>query len=98
MKKVEIYKVEYVINGKDMDWVACIAGFNGDDVTKYLEQFCQPNRIVVNSITTLSRLDGVTDEVRELIAQPFLGRPTEAVGEETVDETKPQKRAIIPKA
>ena len=95
MKKVEIFKVEYLINGRDEDWVACIAGFNSTDVTEYLESFCRPNRVQVNSMTTLSRLDGVTDEVRELIAQPFLG--TQVGKEAPVEEDKPQKRAIVPK-
>ncbi len=99
-KKVEIFKVDYVINGRNEDWVATIAGFTSDDVIRYLEIFCRPNRVQVNSMTTLSKLDGVTDGARELIAQPILGREADPAGEvkqPEEDDSKPQKRAIVPK-
>ena len=97
-KKVEIFKVDYVINGRNEDWVATIAGFTSDDVIRYLEIFCRPNRVQVNSMTTLSKLDGVTDGARELIAQPILGRQAPKEEEAPEKDTKqPQKRAIVPK-
>lgn len=103
MKKVEIYKVEYEISNRpDETWEAYIAGFNGASVTEYLEQFVQNGRVIVNAMTTISRLDSVTNEVREFIAQPLLGEQVNDVAEEieepvVVDETKPQKRTIVPK-
>jgi len=93
--KVEIFKVEYVINGRDENWVACIAGFNSDDVIDYLIEFCRPAGVRVDSMTTLSRLDGITNKVRELVAQPILGEL--AVPGKKEDDVKPQKRAIVPK-
>lgn len=103
MKKVEIYKVEYEISNRpDESWEAYIAGFNSASVTEYLEQFVQNGMVVVNAMTTISRLDSVTNEVREFIAQPLLGEqvndtPDEIVEEPVVNETKPQKRAIVPR-
>jgi hypothetical protein len=97
--KVEIFKVEYVINGRDENWVACIAGFNSEDVVDYLIEFCRPAGVRVDSMTTLSRLDGITNKVRELVAQPILGKlVNEPAGPEKEDDSKPQKRAIIPKS
>lgn len=98
MKKVEIYKVEYTISTRrEENWIAFVAAYDVDSAVKYVNRFVRNGRVIVNAISTMCRLDGVTDNVRKLIAQPLLpvGKPEEEKEEE--DETKPQKRSIVPK-
>ncbi len=101
MKKVEIYKVEYNISNRpEESWVAFVAGFTSKSVIEYVEGFVE-GRVMINSMTTMSRLDAVTNEVREFIAAPLL--PLVAVGKEDVEEKKlegekiPRKKSIVPK-
>lgn len=106
-KKVDVYKVEYDIkNRPDENWVAYIAGFDVESVHVYLEGYVQGGGVHVNTISTVGRLDSVTDAVREFIAQPLLGEKVDLnapapVGEEkevVVNESLPvKKKSIIPK-
>lgn len=99
MKKVEIYKVEYTISTRrDENWIAYVASYDVDSAIVYVNRFVRDGRVIVNSISTVCRLDGVTDKVRKLIAQPLLpvGKE-EKEEEETPDDSKPVKRSIVPK-
>ena len=107
MKKVEIYKVEYTITTQpDTNWNAYVAGFNSQSVIEYVEGFVE-GRVQINSMTTVSRLDAVTNEVREFIAAPLLPfGEEETVSEDTEqpdvqdeqDESQPvKKKSIVPK-
>jgi len=101
MKKVEIYKVEYVISTRpDENWVAYVAGFNSRSVQEYIGNYVKNGKVIINSMTTMSRLDAITNEVREFIARPLLGVKEEKANEpqgERVDDSKPVKRSVVPK-
>jgi len=99
-KKVDVYKVEYEISNRPNEsWEAYIAGFDVESVHKYLEGYVQGGSVSVNTVTTMGRLDSVTDDVREFIAQPFIGKKINSDAEdvETDESTPVKKRPIVPK-
>lgn len=96
MKKVQIYKVEYTISTRrDENWTAFVAAYDTDSAVTYVNSFVKGGRVIVNALSNMCRLDGVTSDVRKLIATPLL-----PVGkkEEKEEETVPQKKkSIVPK-
>ena len=102
-KKVDVYKVEYEISNRpEENWEAYIAGFDVESVHQYLDGYVQGGKVHVNTVTTIGRLDSVTDAVREFIAQPLIGEQINLDAEDVVielpDESTPvKKRPIIPK-
>lgn len=107
MKKVEIYKVEYNISNRpNENWEAFVAGFDSPSVIKYVRGFVKDGNVVVNSMTTMCRLDAVTDELRRFIAQPLIGKQVnkesepESEEEVVVEENNNipiKKKSIVPK-
>lgn len=100
MKKVQIFKVEYTISTRrDENWIAYVAAYNSDSAIKYVARFVKNGRIVVTTMDIVSRLDGVTDEVRKLIAQPLLpvGKEKKEEDNEATELTPQRKKSIVPK-
>lgn len=93
-----VKKLEYML--KNQTWTAYIAGRSANEIVNYLKKTVG-NNINVTQISDVGRLDAVTDELRQIIAKPFVDRAVQAMQksskkektktEETKTEEKPKK-------
>jgi hypothetical protein len=94
-KMVNIYRVDYEMpDRRGESWTAYIAAYSPEEARNYLGKFLNRN-VLINTMSNESRLDAVSDEVRQVIARPILGTVNMEKKEEE-EEKKPQKRSIVP--
>lgn len=88
MREVSIYKIEYVLGREREVWVAYMCAFSQEEALQHLSKTIKRPIANINFVSRESRVDAITDPVRDLIIGISYGTPLEIPEEKPTKETK----------
>lgn len=93
MKEVSVYRIEYRIG--DRQWLAFVAAFNQKEATDQLSRMLKKD-IVILTIGKETRLDVISDELRDYIIGSAYGTPVSEPKKEEPKKKGLRKKEEMP--